>query len=132
MLLRIIIINKIFFVCFWGYIYRGFRCLGLLDIVVLLRTPPIYGLSYPLSNPHILLLTIIINISKIYVDKYVDKLWISGYLLYSKNHIKPDVIRHIIPKITMCFSYSLYLILGITKLTFDTPKLFGPSNRLFI
>ncbi len=30
------------------------------------------------------------------------------------------------------FSYSLYLILGITKLTFDTPKLFGPTNRLFV
>ena len=62
---------------FWGYIYRGLGAMGLLDIVVLLRTPPIYGLSYPLSNPHILLLTIIINISKIYVDKMWITLWIS-------------------------------------------------------
>jgi hypothetical protein len=72
MLLRIIIINKLFFVCFWGYIYRGLGAMGLLDIVVWDYDATIYGLSYAYLFPHILLLSINNNISKIYVDKYVD------------------------------------------------------------
>jgi hypothetical protein len=57
------------------YAYMGVW--GLLDIVVWDYDATIYGVSYPLPNPHILLLSINNNISKIYVDKYVDKLWIT-------------------------------------------------------
>jgi hypothetical protein len=51
--------------------------MGLLDIVVWDYNATIYGLSYAYLFPHILLLTIIINISKIYVDKMWITLWIS-------------------------------------------------------
>jgi hypothetical protein len=51
--------------------------MGLLDIVVWDYDATIYGLSYAYLFPHILLLSINNNISKIYVDKMWITLWIS-------------------------------------------------------